>query len=425
MYQEDELWRVPPFCEQDAEFSVPNGNACIMRRLNCDVSDFYSCLAALERRGLSGGADYRIEQNRYVLRHGGGWTVYLSYSAPAGEVTLYREPFGENAYPAYAAASAEGVPPTLWQLPCDCEGAKQNGGMSYVLHTGVGHFAVIDGGYYTPLEAERLYAHLRAHTPQGQEPVIDAWFLSHLHWDHFGGMYAFSERYADRVPVKAFYGQFDYTGHAARHKDSFYEATHRGLWCQAAHYTHLHTGMEWLWGSFHVQVLFTLEELYPSTAEQYDFNNTSTVLMLSAAGQRILLLGDVMAEGDAWMCSHLPPTSVKSDIVQYSHHGYEGASQALYDRIAAPCVLWPLNVDGYQENYPTVPQNVFGIWHGKTVCGKSYRLPNRYICYEADYVGEILLPYRVWELTLPHTPSKDRLPDHEAIFQSKAKRDKA
>ncbi len=422
-FQKEQICKWLPIFASGEEAVSPDPRTPILRANGVLPGAFDACLHTLLANGCEIEAQYAIGENRYALCVGEDTAMYLSHSAPAKELSLYIEARGQNAYPPTDDGVCGALAPVLWQLPCDCKGSAQNGGMSYVMRTQAGSFIIIDGGYYTAQEAEALYAFLRAHTPQGLPTVIDAWIITHLHWDHFGGMYAFSERYAEQIPVKAFYGHFDYLGHAAKHRESYFEATCRGLWRNAAHYEKLHTGMSFRIGGIDLQILYTPEELYPTTAEQYDFNNTSIVFCVRLGRAQVLFLGDVMREGTDWMLSHLPRQIFKSDAVQYSHHGYEGASQELYDAVAAPTVLWPMNIDGYQENYPTVPQNVFAIWHDKTACGKSYPVPNRYICHEAPYVKEILLGHEVQCFSHPHTFAECRLPDFDRIFENRTKRD--
>ena len=76
-----------------------------------------------------------------------------------------------------------------------------------------------------------------------------------------------------------------------------------------------------------------------------------------------------------------------SDIVQFAHHGYEGATVELYDMIGAPTVLWPLNIYGWQTPDGT---NVFENWKTYTAT-KNQSIANKYICEQASYVKKIIV----------------------------------
>ncbi len=405
------------------EAFFPGESSCLTVYHGCTASDFEAYLARLTANGFTGGEDYALEANRYALRYGKDATVYLSYTAATESLRVYAEAAGAYAYPGAVSDDRPNIcTPMLWQLPVDVRDSQQNGGMTYVLRTPKGSFVVIDGGYAYEAEADTVYRCLKANTPAGVKTEIEGWWITHLHWDHFGGLLNFSEKYAAEIPVKNFYFHTDY-----RWMDpsvSVHLPNAMSRWPGAGQYTKMHTGMTVMQGGLPFRVLFTLEDLYPMLAgENYDFNSTSTVFSIDVGGQRLMILGDVMLEACERIMSDIPHGSLKSDLVQYSHHGYEGGTRELYDAIAAPTVLWPMNVAGYQPNYAEVPQNVFGIWHKMTKCGKNYPLQNNYICYEAEYVREILLPSEERGLSLPHTPQGVRLPDHEAIFRAETAND--
>ncbi len=391
-------------------------SSCVIERELTTEAGFHAYLQTLESQGFAEGEDYTLGANLYALRHGAYATVYLSFSKGAGTTRLYVEKKGLYCYPEKGSAEAGELEPVLWQLETDTKGAKENGGMSYVLRTATGSFIVIDGGYYTEAEADKLYQLLRENTPAGKQTVIEAWYISHLHWDHFGGMYAFSEKYSSTVDVKGFYYRFDYLGRANTTRQAFVESTSRGLWKDAVHYGGLQTGMEFCISGIRFNVYYTLIDLYPVTAGDsgFDFNDTSTVLSASVGDARVMFLGDIMDKASECLMKYMDTEALQSDIVQFSHHGYEGASRAVYQAIRAETVLWPLNVVGYQASgYSSVPQNVFDYWH------KRQLLPNYYICYQASYVKKIIVSgMGDARMDLPYTPTGDKLPDFNAYYEA-------
>ena len=120
---------------------------------------------------------------------------------------------------------------------------------------------------------------------------------------------------------------------------------------------------------------------------------------------------------------------LKSDIVQFSHHGYLGGTKALYDAIAAPTVIWPINVVSTQANYGSVC-NVFVSWgmgrqsgvqtEKDPTTGEAFsaNFPNAYIWSEATYVKKIVLATEgdFQEFNFPYTPSGAKKVDVEALF---------
>ena len=415
------------FSADEQSFVRVFGNAC--------AEDFSSCAAALEKAGFVPAFADADSGNRYALLEGASATVYLYFAAPAGVLRVYAEKKGLFAYPAPDAEKAA-LPgaDALWQLPVDFKGTKQNGGMCYIIPAADGSFIVIDGGYNTRADAFRIGEFLSAHTPAGRRPVVSGWFFTHIHGDHFGAFCAFSKFFADQVDVRSIIHHFptplpdwmrEFTDACAR-------------WPAAAVFARPHTGMVFDFSGVRFRVLFTMEDLYPLVIN--NGNEQSMVLRWDASsGQRVLFLADIEKNASDRVVLYQPAAALKSDIVQFAHHGYEGGTRELYDRIAAPTVLWPMNIDGYQETYcipdpenpghskrdengdriPWVPQPVFRIWHDKTVCGQNYQLANRYICYEAPYVKKILDHTDPLELRLPYTPSGPKLPDMDRIFAEK------
>jgi hypothetical protein len=196
-----------------------------------------------------------------------------------------------------------------------------------------------------------------------------------------------------------------------------------GKWSDAVHYDGLQTGMEFNISGIQFNVLYTMVDLYPRTAADFEFNNTSTVLRTTVKGQRVLFLGDIMKEGCDHMTDTLSVSTFRSDIVQFSHHGYEGATKKVYDSVAAGTVLWPMNIIGNQEKgYSSIPQKVFANWYHKDSGSEGF-MSNKYICTQAGYVKQVIVSgMGDYEINFPYTPSAypetgTRLPDYNAYFE--------
>lgn len=91
---------------------------------------------------------------------------------------------------------------TLTQVCPDDKAA--NFGMCYILHLGEGHFIVYDGFGNNGNDDAVIYQQLLDQTPKGQQPVIDVWVMTHVHWDHIAGIHQFSKKYKDSVRVLNF-----------------------------------------------------------------------------------------------------------------------------------------------------------------------------------------------------------------------------
>ena len=383
-----------------------DGRSCMTQVTGANRAAFDGYLGDLTASGLTVRSTSTQGENRYALLENDLTTVWVEFFAKNGILRVYLEKHGTYRYPEVGEAGTDHPYETvLWQLPVDNLGAKENGGMSYVFRLGDGTFFVIDGGYYTADEADNLYRFLVSKTPSGKKTVISGWFISHLHWDHYGAMLAFSERYAAQVEVKAFYCHFTPPANVA---------TAMGRWKNAARYTRLHTGMEWNLPGFSASVLYTHEDLLPDTAKSV--NDQSTVLRVTVNGQRVLFLGDAQDVVSKWLLENQTRDVLSADLVQFSHHGYEGGTIALYDAIGAHTVLWPMNIIGNQENYATVPQNVFAFWVGMKP--NDYPFANYHVVYEMPCVKKILIAGAgVAEIRFPYVPEGEKLPDYDAIYE--------
>ena len=287
--------------------------------------------------------------------------------------------------------------------------------MSYVLRLSDGRFFIIDGGYDTDAQADMLYDFLKEQA--GETPIVIAgWFLSHLHGDHYGCILNFAPLHAKDTELQALYYNFPPHHPTFSFQDDLGVRIETKVTEAAAQwknppriYRKLRTGMRFHLADLTVNVLFTHEDL--DHTENINHNDTSTVLRLDIAGQRLLFPCDVMEPACRMLESQLDPWELKADIVQFSHHGYEGATQEFYDLAAAPTVLWPMNIYGWQPG----PTAIFAHW--KKIKGTRLQaMPNAYICDEAPYVKKIILGGEgVVALPLPYTPSGNKLPDYERI----------
>ena len=395
-------------------------DAYILYATGIVLTDYTAYIKTLVADGCREEAAYKLGDNRYALLKHEKYTAYVSYLPQKNAMRVYvGGPDVPN--PAPEAESFETVcEPTLWQLDVDNYGSKANGGMSYVMQLPDGTFLVVDGGYSTETEARNLYSHLMAHTPTGQKPVISAWFITHGHIDHYGALMNFSGRYSDAVEVKAFYYNLPYisVGDIGAHNSKAIEAA-MSRWQTAKRYSALHSGMQFGLAGAEVTVLCSFEDVYPLTIE--NGNDTSLVFRVDIGGQRILFTGDAQTAESVTMTGTIPREALKCDIVQFSHHGYEGCEPAFYNMADASVVLWPMNIVGYQPSgYASVPQRVFAKWYNGSLAA------NRFIREQVEK-GKIKKLFCMGdgtvELKLPYTPTGRVVPDYDKIYGQTARKE--
>lgn len=272
---------------------------------------------------------------------------------------------------------------TLYQLELDQ--TSVNCGMSYVIHLPDGRFLLIDGGYFTPGEDDRLFEFLTARSKG--VPVIAGWFFSHAHQDHVGNFIQFIRKYRHRVVVEKMLYNFqpvdvsqvtgDWMSSDPATVKAFYETVDE--YCSDVEQVTVRTGDHFTFEDVDLDVIFTHEEL---PAGRGSFNDHSTVLRATVGGQRILWLADV----GKWACPVLleRPEALRCEIVQVSHHGIDNFDvlQQVYAATGAKVVLWPA------ASYLFVEKNEQAI--------------NHFVLHGLDGAEHFVSGYGTVELPLPY-----------------------
>ncbi len=232
---------------------------------------------------------------------------------------------------------------TLIQL-CPDDSAD-NYGMGYMLALGDGHFIIYDGNGDKGNMADKIYKYLVDYTPKGQKPVIDAWIITHGHWDHVGAMSSFANKYASSVTVKNILGSFprysDYLESDNEGMLDFYTTTWpkiKSAFSGAKVWTP-HTGQHFFVGDVKIEILYTHEDY--STGNIH-VNDSSTVTMLHVNDKKIFFSADVEYETACQLLADMYGSYLKCDYYQVAHHGWNSRALLFYDYVDAPNILWPV-----------------------------------------------------------------------------------
>ena len=245
---------------------------------------------------------------------------------------------------------------------------------------------------------------------------ISAWFITHLHVDHYGVLSPFTRLYSSKVTVKGFYYNFPgsnvgdiYVNNIAGVEKNMKQ------WEGAKLYSKIHSGMVMGFAGATVEVLATVEDIKQSTYEKgsgffsgYSLtentfesaNDTSAVIRLNIAGQKIMLLADAQdGIGDALLNTHTT-SYLKSDIMQMAHHGFsDGVSYKVIEAINPKVILWPQDIVQYKDGEIVAGENgdTKTFVHYYNLTDKSYVKSAR-AC-----ASEIIPAYKNEALSLPYT----------------------
>ena len=240
-------------------------------------------------------------------------------------------------------------------------------GMAYIITLADGSFILIDGGprqreqHFTKAfvdgewvdstpneehDCDKLYRLLRERTPEGQKPVIAAWFITHGHSDHTDLAGDFLRKYKDQIEVRiAAYNLPDPLKHPIKNEPS--EILHitlqhivKGFELVGATHWDVHTGQRMSFPGCEVEILHTHEDYFPKS---YAWgNHTSSAFRFKFKGKTFMVLGD--CESD--ICHQMfykYGSYLKSDILQPTHHGANGGSTDLNRAIDPEICLWPID----------------------------------------------------------------------------------
>jgi beta-lactamase superfamily II metal-dependent hydrolase len=228
---------------------------------------------------------------------------------------------------------------SVTQIPLTYGGS---GGMGDVITLEDGRFVIIDGGRAVDADTEVLYKILNKLNKRSDGIVIAGWFLTHEHSDHYGMFKVFVENYGKKVKIQNFYVSTpsrDFK-HNSNNPTFFMEETFPSISASVGKIpvTVLHTGQKFKLAGVDFEVLFTTEDIYPSGIKV--FNDASMVFRASTDKGSVIFLGDAYLQASEILCARYG-SYLKSNVVQYSHHGWDGVTYEVYRYIAPDAVLWP------------------------------------------------------------------------------------
>lgn len=262
-----------------------------------------------------------------------------------GNLYLLKLVVTENEYfPPEPESTEKKVPASITQIAR--KGAKIIApGMCIAVQATDGSYLLIDSGCANEEDADNLLRFLTEHAPDAGKPVIRMWMITHPHIDHMGMALQFLEKHHASVELQSIAANFpDMTRVTVKHEDvkkaclplmeRFRELT--ATYFPAAREYMLHAGDIVRFPGIRMDILFTQEDFYP--AEFAWVNHLSAAWMIRGAGKNALILGDC----EKPLCRQMAAAygdALKCDILQLSHHGFNGACLELY-RLADPDICF-------------------------------------------------------------------------------------
>lgn len=375
---------------QDSEMLFGSGDAEAFDSYCKELSDIgFKKLSEREERG-----------NLFATYRGEDIYVYVYYTAHTGRIRILTGPIDELAMEDYSTGAAASYTPYIASIP------QPDNGLGFIMRLPDGRFIIHDGGYSGD---DRVYKTLRTLVPEG-EIVIAAWFISHPHTDHYSGMTDFLINHGKDEDIKIERFMLNFTDvkrysaiDVVENVEWHVNYVHRILREKAPEVPviKLHTGQLIDFGGATVEILYTVEDLMPTTLP--NINDSSMAMRIELGGSSIILLADT-AYTSGPILHEMWGEHLKSDIVQVSHHGQWPSVESIYHDIAAEVVLVPARFARYK--YDIDGKN----WKKQTAAILSYAKDLYVTC---DEVVKLQLPY------LPKN-NKDAMVEYIRSYEIKA-----
>ena len=215
-------------------------------------------------------------------------------------------------------------------------------GMCYILQLPDGSFIVYDGSYEK--RGNKVISQLQELHGEEGTPLVRAWVLTHSHDDHYPAFSYVCNRKADDVKVEyVIFAPID--ADLAKQiggDDYFNRDVHADVAKLGATIVYAHTGMEFLFGDFKMEVLLAADDLFKVGNHNNYFNNSSLVTRIYSQDYSAMFTGDIGKEGADWMMD-VYGEYLQSNVCQVSHHGVEDVPLEFYETVQASILYYPCN----------------------------------------------------------------------------------
>ena len=313
--------------------------------------DFFNHEEKLEKAGYVVFQRHDIAGNIHYTLKGEGQTVQFYYNPCLSSARLIAD--GYTADPIIEKPQVTRVCNTeIYQFETDH--SLIDCGMCYIIRCADNSFFIIDSAHsYSMRDNDRIHDLLRSMTPENEKIRISGWFISHGHDDHICKFKDYLlYNMADSEVERIYYNIIDDTHPDNIHWDTasknFRKQMHTVVKNSGIPVVKLHTGQRFYVENLEFEVLCTHEDVYPASCR--DYNNSSTVLMMTAEDTKVLFPGDASNESSK-VLEERYGDALKCDIVQLSHHGHNGTSAQFYRYASAPVVLCPNTEIKFNEEW--------------------------------------------------------------------------
>ena len=345
-------------------------NAKMIIVSNTDEHEFINYIECLQNNGYGLISTEKIENNEYATFTCGNGLLYAYYTAPKGTVNIIYDPVSALANDISHVDSGENSAIEFYMYGLDMKcGVLPECGDADAPHIGLlliakcsdNSLILVDGGapYHVKEErGERLneFLHIITNTPAEEKVRISCWYLTHTDGDHLWGFEEFIQRYQDKYDLKSICANVPFEWLKISYPKEYDMAKAFSSWlCE--NYPNckeikIHTGQHIKFAGITMRAIYTHEDRVDPISGKNDLigrslNHASTVIKIETDDMSMMVLGDALESCETCILTSFSMKTLKSDIVQVSHHTFNGVSKNLYDQIAAPIHLAPVSYGWY------------------------------------------------------------------------------
>lgn len=345
-------------CVSEEIYNSASDLSCIeLLYRNVSENIFILACRQMHEFGAEKISENKIDNYRSEIFRVSDLYYFLSFDDVASELRIVVD-FDCNYPENQIRSEVKTCPVRLWQLEIDH--SLIDCGMCYIFQCSDFSFFVIDSAHdYSVNDDIRIYEFMRERTPSDIKVRVAGWFISHGHIDHFGKFLDIL-RYNKEIIIEGIYFNFAPNDHFSSESWMYSDINHVNIFYEelSKHSEipvyRLHTGQHFFVRDLSVDILCTHEDVYPVSLDNY--NDSSTVLMITVGNDKICFPGDAGGE-ESKILERRYPKFLQCDIMQVSHHGHFGTTPGFYRLANAKTVLFPVTRIKYDEEYPRYEAN--------------------------------------------------------------------
>ncbi len=210
---------------------------------------------------------------------------------------------------------------------------------SYFIKTPEGKNVIMDGGYYGSEDAQHLLELIK-----DNGGVVDIWFITHAHSDHYGAL-SWMLEHSDKldIEIKELYYTFPDIDWLEKAEDPkvrpLVETFYAGVEKHSLNVKPLIKDSVIECGGMTFEILNDIKGY--EDIKVNPINNTSIVIMAHFPKRNVLFLADLGVEAGDAILQDKGEAAVRCDIVQMAHHGQQGVNRRFYEAVQPKLCLFP------------------------------------------------------------------------------------